>query len=77
MRLKILCNCIKTKRPYPTLFDEIIHMYDTNNEKNENTKHMAPRQLYNYRIKNKPMWVYGNVNIYDVYKTIYERDIKK
>jgi len=60
-----------------TLFDEIISMYDLNNELNDYTKHMSARQLYMYRIKHKPTWFTGNVNIYDVYKTIYERDAAK
>jgi hypothetical protein len=62
---------------YPTLFNEIINMYDENNEDNDYTKHMCARQLYNYRLKNIRTGFSGNAILYDVYKTIYERDVAK
>ena len=62
---------------YPTLFNEIINTYDENNEENDHTKHMSARQLYNYRLKNIRTGFSGNAILYDVYKTIYERDVAK
>ena len=65
------------KRSNPTLFDEIIHMYDNINETNEYTKSMSAKQLYIYRWKNKRTMYNGIFNITDVFKTIYERDFAK
>ena len=62
---------------YPTLFNEIINTCDDNNEENDHTKHMCARQLYNYRLKNIRTGFSGNAILYDVYKTIYERDVAK
>ena len=72
MSLRVTC-----KRVNPTLFDELIHMYDINNETNEYTKTMSAKQLYIYRWKNRPTLFYENVNIMGVFKTIYERDFAK
>jgi hypothetical protein len=72
MSLRVMC-----KRVNPTLFDEMIHMYDINNEMNDYTKTMSAKQLYIYRWKNRPALFYENINIMDVFKTIYERDFAK
>ena len=72
MSLRITC-----KRVNPTLFDELIHMYDINNEINAYTKTMSAKQLYIYRWKNRPNGFYANVELSKVFKTIYERDFAK
>ena len=72
MSLRVMC-----KRVNPTLFDEMIHMYDINNEMNDYTKTMSAKQLYIYRWKNIPKGVYSNVELSKVFKTIYERDFAK
>ena len=72
MSLRVTC-----KRVNPTLFDELIHMYDMNTQTNEYTKIMSAKQLYIYRWKNRPKGVYANVELSEVFKTIYKRDSAK
>ena len=72
MSLRVTC-----KRVNPTLFDELIHMYDMNTQANEYTKTMSAKQLYIYRWKNRPKGFYANVELSEVFKTIYKRDSAK
>jgi hypothetical protein len=72
MSIRFMC-----KRANPTLFDELIHMYDINNETNAYTKSMSAKQLYIYRWKNRPNGFYANIDLTQVFKTIYERDFLK
>ena len=70
-------NHTLSKCVYPTLFDEIINTYDNINETNDYTKNMNAIQLYTHRMKTSPSQYVGNVNIDNVFKTIYERDLEK
>ena len=70
-------NYTLSKCVYPTLFDEIINTYDIINETNDYTQNMNAIQLYTHRMKTRPSQYVGNVNIDNVFKTMYERDLEK
>ena len=70
-------NYTLSKCVYPTLFDEIINTYDIINETNDYTKNMNAIQLYTHRMKTRRTQYVGNVNIDNVFKTMYERDVEK